>query len=401
MSNFVQRPDGLFVPKHLAERGGAVVYCDESGNSGPNYLDKGQPFYVLAGWLIPEDRVAEVSIGIERFRKAHFPQLPEFKTASILRNDPQKKRGAALFRELGQRHCVPLYLIAEKRYCVAAKVVETFLDPAYNPLVRDAITSDVKTKQEIANTLYEQLDPEELDQFASAYQQPTPVALEGALRSMSAAIDRGISEALARAMLGSEPQIHEIAAAEATHWLPGNLDATLNMPCLVSFLMLIENLGRLGLARPIRVAHDQTHAYQEGYKTIFQLHRNMARLFTPLPDTSVAYSRLEHVAVFETQDSVTSPPIQAADLLAGALAHCCRLAMPVQLPFADHLAQRRAVEQPREFAGLELARVHSGHSNTRIGGTPATYGEAGSTPLSIDAGTARQNSLAIRAASSR
>ena len=33
-------------------------------------------------------------------------------------------------------------------------------------------------------------------------------------------------------------------------------------------------------------------------------------------------------------------------------------AVPVELPLADHLAERRAVEQPREFAGLELARVN-------------------------------------------
>src|SRR5690606_3570481 len=152
-----------------------------------------------------------------------------------------KRAAAELFRTLGGLHCVPLYLIAEKRYCVAGKIVETFLDPAYNDLVRDPITSDVETKQEIANTLYDQLDRAALDGFAQAYMDPTPTSLGAALTDVAGAIDRDISEALGRALRGSRAHIEAIAQAEAAHWLPHNLDATLNLPCLISFLMLVEN----------------------------------------------------------------------------------------------------------------------------------------------------------------
>jgi len=324
---FIQRPDGLFVPEHLTQPGRADVYCDESGNSGPNYLDQGQPFYLLGGWLVPDDRIVDVNVAIDQFRKKHFPQLQELKTSSILRNDRTKRAGAELFRTLGRLHCVPLYLIAEKRYCIAGKIVETFLDPAYNDLVRDPITGDVETKQEIANTLYEQLEGAALDGFAQAYMAPTPAALGAALTSVANAIERDISSALGRALLGSRAHIDAIADAEGSHWLPYNLDATLNMPCLISFLMLVENLGRLGLARPIRVIHDEHQSYEEGYKLIFELHRGMPRLFARLPHNDAEYSNLEHVAVFETRTSISCLPVQAADLLAGVLGHCCKLAM--------------------------------------------------------------------------
>jgi len=208
---FIQRADGLFVPEQLTRPDGADVYCDESGNSGPNYLDQAQPFYVLAGWLVPDDRVVEVNVAIENFRREQFPQLQELKTNSILRNDRTKRAGAQLFRTLGRLHCVPLYLIAEKRYCVAGKIVETFLDPVYNDIVRNPITSDVETKQEIANTLYEQLDSAALEMFAQAYMKPTPDALGAAIVSVAKAIDSDISEALGRALLGSRSHIDEIA----------------------------------------------------------------------------------------------------------------------------------------------------------------------------------------------
>ena len=41
-----------------------IVYCDESGSSGPNYLDLDQPFFVVAGWVTPE----APSINIKRSR---------------------------------------------------------------------------------------------------------------------------------------------------------------------------------------------------------------------------------------------------------------------------------------------------------------------------------------------
>jgi hypothetical protein len=46
-----------------------------------------------------------------------------------------------------------------------------------------------------------------------------------------------------------------------------------------------------------------------------------------LPHTDTTYSNLRHVANFEMRESKTTLPIQAADLLAGCVHHCCRLAM--------------------------------------------------------------------------
>ena len=47
---------------------------------------------------------------------------------------------------MGARGCVPMYLVAEKRYCVAAKIVETFLDPEFNNAFSMGFTSDFVTK---------------------------------------------------------------------------------------------------------------------------------------------------------------------------------------------------------------------------------------------------------------
>ena len=69
--------------------------------------------------------------------------------------------------------CVPVYVVAEKRYCVAAKIVETFLDPPFNPLLKTPFISDTISKQEIANTLYDGLPEDVLNGFAAAYRRPS------------------------------------------------------------------------------------------------------------------------------------------------------------------------------------------------------------------------------------
>ncbi|MEO1584400.1 MAG: DUF3800 domain-containing protein [Planctomycetota bacterium] len=309
-----------------AER--AVLYVDESGNSGPDYLVHNQPFYVLAGWLVPDRGNEEAWVAIEEVRQRLSPQASELKSKVMLKGERQKYEAAELIRRYGKLGAVPLYLIAEKRYCVAGKIVETFLDPAYNPLVRNGITGDRETKQEIANLIYERLPEQSLVRFAQAYRNPSPESLNLALNDVAENARKHLSPELADALLGSLDDIAEIADAEAAASPFGNVGASLNMPCLVSFLMMAEGLGQVGLHRPIRIVHDRQHAYEAGYQKIFKLHQGMPRLFAPLPeDEEIHFGRLEAVAEFETADSKDRLPTQAADVLAGVIHHLMRVAM--------------------------------------------------------------------------
>lgn len=343
MSEFIENPSGIWVPEDEVIAG-ATVYCDESGNSGPNYIDAAQPYYVLGGWVVPDARVVDVAVAIEEFRSQHFPQRDELKAAAVLRNDSSKMRCVELFRTLGRMHCVPMFLVAEKRYCVAGKIIETFIDPAYNDVVENPFITDVTTKQELANTLYDSLPDATITEFAEAYRQPTTKGLSNALRQVMKAVEQHVSPELAELVAGCEGHIDEIAEMEAATSPLGDVAGTLNMPCLISFLMLIENLGRLGLVRPIRVIHDQQHAYQAGYQQVFKMHQGMPRLFARLPHSEVAYSNLEHVAKFEMQDSKLSLSIQAADLLAGVVHHC----------FKSVLNGRELTEGDRALAMMTL-----------------------------------------------
>src|SRR4030042_4894036 len=107
----------------------AIFYCDESGNSGPNYIDQNKPFYTLAAWSVPYKRIVDASVAVEEHRKKYSPQADELKAANLMRSANGKRGIMSLLRTLGHLGCVPIYEVLEKRYCVAAKIIETFLDP--------------------------------------------------------------------------------------------------------------------------------------------------------------------------------------------------------------------------------------------------------------------------------
>lgn len=305
----------------------ADIYCDESGNSGPNYLDPKQPFYVLGGWVVPHDAAAEAVAAAEETRRRYSPQRPELKSEAFLAGERQKQGALDLFKKLGAVGCVPLFLSAEKRFCVAGKMVETFLDPAYNNSLLNGFTGDVTTKQEIANSLYSLLPDDVHRNFAIAYRNPTSHAFGQSLSEIVSEVRQHINPELADVFEGARQKLKEIAESEADNTVFGKVSATLNLPSLVSFLMLVENLGRLGLIKPTRIMHDEHRVYGEGYEKVFQYHKSIHDWFVRLPHTEVTYASLKHVAKFEMVNSLSEPLIQCADLLAGVINHLCILAL--------------------------------------------------------------------------
>ncbi len=322
MAGFALDRSGLLLPEHLLVPPSAAVYCDESGNTGANYLDPAQPFYVLAGWLVPDKRAVEVAVAVDRLLQAEFPRSAELKAGEALRNDRRKGKCAKLFSTMGRLGCVPTFVIAEKRYCLCGKVVETFMDPAYNAVVKGGFIADVTTKRELANALYDRLPDAVLNEFAAAYRSPTAVTLLAALQVVVAAVETHVSPELAKAIGGCETFLNAIAEAEADASPLGKVSTAINMPCLVSFLMLVQNLAAAGVAGPIVIYHDEQHAYQEGYEKVFRVHQGLedwlGRPAGGRPD--------RRLTRFEMRESTGCLPIQAADLLAGTLQHCCRLA---------------------------------------------------------------------------
>lgn len=304
-----------------------IIYCDESGNTGSNYLDLQQPIYALAGWWVRSDSERKA----DNIVTAHLESVSgigkEAKGSRLVRHLEGQRAILTLFRELGALGCVPVFVLAEKRYCVAAKMVETFLDPYYNPLLRQEFTADVKTKQDLADILYE-LPEEVLRQFALTYRSLNSKGLSQSLLTICQSLSLRLHTSLADTMMGSISRIEDIVEAELTSGdgVPGNAWRTLNMPVFVDFICTIEEIGRrVGVGELIMV-HDKTTEFQDTYDWLLKTFRNASKVDVYLPNGKLIPLGFETLKRFQIRDSAESPLIQAADVLAGSL---CAFAVQV------------------------------------------------------------------------
>jgi len=322
-----------------------IIYCDESGNSGANYLDCEQPLYVLAGWAVAKDAVVNASVLVERIRQVFCPQRKELKAAAFLNNEQGKTRAAEFIRELGSAGCVPLIVVAEKRYVVTGKIVETFLDPAFNKKLHNGFTTDILTKRELANTFLTRLPPEVIDHFAQAYRNPSSEAFLSSVNDIATAAKSLVNPELAACIEGCLPEIRTIAESEDPRMSAiGKISQSVNAPALMAFFLLVQNLARLGAIEPLKVVHDEQSVFEKDMQEIFRLHREAKDFVVEIPNSYVPYSSFSHIPKFELARSVDCQMIQAADVLAGTVNHL------MKLPLAGH----KPSPGDMELAGLTL-----------------------------------------------
>ncbi len=139
------------------------LFLDESGNTGTNWFDQNQPYFVYGGWLFCDDQCQKAIDKIDEIFS--FSAAKELKSKYIL----EKKRNS--FFEMmkyliDDLKAIPMFVIADKKYMIAAKIVETFFDCNYNPYVNGYLTKPTPLKKALADYIFE--DESLMSLFAGA-----------------------------------------------------------------------------------------------------------------------------------------------------------------------------------------------------------------------------------------
>jgi len=297
------------------------LYCDESGNSGPNLLDTTQPVYVLGGWVVPAKDAAAVEHVVRRVLAPPIAGPREIHGTRFLKT----RRGQAAFEGFIAAMCAsgawPVFIIAEKRYWIAGKIVETFLDPFYNATSSWAFYNDVERKQELAHEL-SQLPDEYLHEFAAAYRTLDQEGLSKCARRLSSLYDLKGDAQLAKAFRTSVESLDKVAEAErsANSSLPSGALSTVNLPVLVSFLSLVEDMARDLALHSVRIFHDESREFGRAYQWAFSIYQNaQPPLELRFPNDRLVVFRFQKVTSFEMVESHKCPLVQAADVLVNGL----------------------------------------------------------------------------------
>lgn len=336
----------------------AFLFVDESGNSGVNYLDAAQPFYVSAGFLIQASRVPEMRRAIQAFLR---PGEVELKAERILRRPAGQRRAVDIIKAVGKAGAVPLFIVMDKWFSVAGKLVDVFLDPEHNPGAAWLPTSAVKRRTGLVELLSDVLSESALRDFAACYHTPDVTGFQNTVEHVAQELLNASLWMLAHTFLAATTDLPNLVEQETydrdgTHaqW------ASLNVPALGHLLrradVLMDSKGTYS------VVHDETSQFRP---VIEHAVAAMRRPGTPAPDLFLEdglrhrqlLRNLECLTFVRSNDEVC---LQAADLLAGSIARVARNASGGD-PLTEEMAALGALTFPAllvagdggpDFAGM-------------------------------------------------
>lgn len=130
------------------------VYCDESGTTGPNFFDPASPIFVYSMLAVDEAVAGYLrETGAERVKDARLQDVAELKYSRLSRHGRGQRLVAAIGELLDSKEARLCYVVVEKRFQVCALIVETFLDPKYNPTA--PLEDAGPLRREFANIIYD------------------------------------------------------------------------------------------------------------------------------------------------------------------------------------------------------------------------------------------------------
>ncbi|WFD11325.1 DUF3800 domain-containing protein [Tepidibacter hydrothermalis] len=143
-------------------------FCDESGNTGNNFLDEKDPFFVLGGWLDKCNNSSNIEFIDDIaciLESAH-----EIKSTKLIKSSRGRRKIKSVIECMVRYDYLPFFSIVHKKFAIAARVVDVLLDPEYNNMVSRKITynEDALPVKKYAEIIYK-LSDYVLSNFAEAY----------------------------------------------------------------------------------------------------------------------------------------------------------------------------------------------------------------------------------------
>lgn len=302
------------------------LFCDEAGNTGDNYLDPDQPVFATAGVIVRPQAESLLAARVANLESAFRNTLPprekkkEVKSSKVLRTEEGRRLVVDFVKGLVPSGVLPVVTVAEKRFCAAAKVVETMLDPAHNEGAKWLLTTDNAQRIRLAEHLTG-YPLSILQAFVTSYQQPSVESVKAAATALAdTATERGHGR-LADAFRGAAASAETIAKAEnEDDGLPGDRGAStsINLPVFLSFLTAADKVVA-GKGWTCRVVHDETTQFEAIFDHWFDVMKRVpvTVLRGVLSDGREARFGFGGLRSFRFGSSREEACIRAADYVAG------------------------------------------------------------------------------------
>lgn len=301
-------------------------YIDESGNTGTDWFNNDQPYFVYGGWIIPNDNINEVESFLKNLLSK--TQAPELKSKNFYKKKyAMSDFNSIYFKMINDFAALPVVGITNKKYMIAAKIVETFFDSMYNPFVNAYLTYPVELKKALASCIYQ--DKKILENFSEIIkrcdasvdeinkinQQLISFLISNDL-SMVAETLTGLSDENFNDMIGEFKTVSKDGKNKSflTLTTTGLVDLLRN----IEFYCASENIN-------VDVIHDELRGYRDSFnelESIF-LRDQEPRVISIGNVTSL--SNYPHIKSLKMASSKIDPMVQVADLLCGFISNTFQL----------------------------------------------------------------------------
>ena len=118
-------------------------------------MDRTQPTYVLGGWLVSKVEAADADQLIASVVRQRHGTASELKASRLLRSTTGRDLARTLIDSLLQLGCRPAFSLYEKRWMLAAKLIEWFCDPRTNARVHDLDHGDALRRVALGEQIYQ------------------------------------------------------------------------------------------------------------------------------------------------------------------------------------------------------------------------------------------------------
>lgn len=290
-----------------------TYYCDESGNTGTNWIDKEQSFFVYGGWLIPDKSKDAVLSGLSEI----FAKYPgsEIKAKRFFKMGKANEYFKRLFGLMLHTPAFPIFTITDKSYIVAPKIIETFFDPAYNKSLRYEISWDISLKKQLSEVIRESTV---IFDFAKLIRSGTLTLEE--IRNIKFHLSQ--SFLLTPNISNNIIHISDNELQEMLHEFDSpNTSRSLTVPALNHLMQVLQKFSE-NYDLETTIVHDNLRGYDDWLDEMRDIYLSQGEMQILQGQDFQWYSKLPNITELSLKDSKDILLLQIADLLCGFLLRC-------------------------------------------------------------------------------
>lgn len=334
-----------------------TLYCDESGNTGQDtFKDVNQPFYALGGLYIS---ASDATACRELVRKALSTNgnKSELKGATLMGSGQGRLVAWNLLQGLAKLGANLIYVLVEKRYALAGRFVDEFLDPVVNIRVGDEYCVNPFLMQKAANKIF-QLKTDALQSLEKALREESVDNRAYAVQVVANALFNINEFNLANLAFGYDRKLDTLDRPGFTKE-EARLFRLGKTPNVAAFTVMLANFEVISMHNSFnfaRVIHDETSSMEEVLQSYANMmydadFANRSESWRP-----IAFPLLRHIDKVQFVRSHDELLIQAADVMAASVTYLARAIHNKKALDSLDLALSRLILS--DFCDLHLPTAH-------------------------------------------